>query len=383
MPTKLTKNLKLRAQNALFQTAHTTEYKTMKIALIHEYLTNFAGSEQVLLALHELYPEAPIYTAFYNRKTCPQFQGADIRTSFLQRFPWQLEKLYIPLLPLAVEGYDLSEFDLVISDSHIAAKGVITKPETIHICYCHTPIRYAWSPEVDNRASKNFLARLASHYLRLWDSYAVKRVDYWLANSNYVARRIRKYYHSPSTVIYPPVTIQPTQKNEKPQDYFVLFGRLIAYKKADIVIKAFNKLGKRLKVIGRGPELQRLKKLAKSNVEFISDYLPYSELQEIFCRSSAMIFPAEEDFGIVMVEQMAAGRPVIAYRAGGALDIVVAGKTGEFFNEQSIEAIVAAVAEFKPLSYDTKVIRAHASTFNPTVFKRKILAFVKEKLEKR
>ncbi len=357
---------------------------TMKIALVHEYLTTFAGSEQVLLALHELYPEAPIYTAIYNPEKCPQFRTADIRTSFLQKFPQATTKhqRYIPLLPLAVEGYDLSGYDVVISDSHIAAKGIITKPETIHICYCHTPIRYAWSPEVDPRASGSPIRRFANHYLRLWDAAAAERVDYWLANSNYIARRIQKYYRVPSTVIYPPVDVYSFHLEPKQEDYFVFFSRLIDYKKPNIVIEAFNKMGKRLIVMGKGPEKERLQAFAHKNIEFLG-YVSDKTLRDVFAKAQALIFPAEEDFGITMVEAMAAGRPVIAYNAGAAPEIITPGKTGELLASQSVEAIIEAVADWQPMRYDSKAIREAALRYDRSVFKKQIENFVNEKFSKR
>lgn len=347
----------------------------MKIALVHEYLTNFAGSEQVLLALSELYPEAPIYTAMHYRDKCPQFNHCDVQTSFLQGFPKAKEKVYIPLLPLAVEGYDLADYDVVISDSHVAAKGVITKPETVHISYCHTPIRYAWSREVDVRASGSPLRRFAAHYLRLWDSFAAERVDYWLANSHYIAQRIKKYYRSDATVIYPPVDVQSFTFSSAVGEYFVFFSRLINYKRPDIVVEAFNKLGKRLLVLGRGPEAEKLRAMAKPNIEFLG-YQTDAAIREIFAHAQALIFPAEEDFGIVQVEAMAAGRPVIAYNAGAAREIIVPGKTGELFDEQTATAIIAAVARFDPMRYDRKEIRRHALAFDRSVFKRKVRQFV-------
>lgn len=349
----------------------------MKIALVHEYLTTFAGSEQVLLALHELYPEAPIFTAMYYPEKCPQFRDADVRTSFLQRFPKGKEKVYIPLLPLAVEGFDLSEYDVIISDTHIATKGIIAKPGTLHITYCHTPIRYAWSPEVDPRASGSWLRRFANHYLRLWDTYASKRVDHWIANSSYIASRIEKYYRRPATVIHPPVdlaALQPT--GERVDDYYVFSSRLIDYKFPDRVVEAFNRLGKKLIVLGRGPMLEQLQAVAKPNITFIPEFISYQRMSEIFSQASAMVFPAEEDFGILMVEMMACGRPVIAYKAGGATDIVKPGKTGEFMNGQSVEAIMEAVAAFQPMRYDRDTIRKHAMSFDRTKFKEKMAAFV-------
>lgn len=352
----------------------------MKVALVHEYLTNFAGSEQVLLAFQELFPEAPIFTAIHDPEQCPQFNKADIRTSFLQKWPGakRYYKYYIPLLPLAVESYDLSQYDLVISDCHIAAKGVITKPDTVHICYCHTPIRYAWSPEVDPRGSKSWLARLASHYLRIWDVLAARRVDHWIANSGYIAARIKKYYRASATVIHPPVDIKalPFDSSAPIEDYYILFGRLIDYKRPDLAIEAFNQLGKRLIVVGRGPMLKQLQKMAKPNIEFRTEFLPYNAIAKLFASAAAMIFPVEEDFGLAMVDMLACGRPVIAYNVGGARDIIKPGLTGEFFSQQSAAAIKKVVADFDPMRYDRKAIRAIAMSFDRQLFKDKIMSYI-------
>ncbi len=362
----------------------------MKIALVHDYLINFSGAEQVLLALHELYPSAPIYTAIYNKESCPQFNDATVHTSFLQTWPLAKTKYrqYIPLLPLANESYDLSAYDVVISDCHIATKGVITKPETIHISYCHTPIRYAWLSHIDPRASGSFMpwlspiARAAAHYLRIWDSLAADRVDHWVANSKYIANRIDKYYRKTAKVIYPPVNVEAFEISEKIEDYYVFCSRLIDYKLPDIVIDAFNILGKKLIVIGRGPMAEQLKAKAMPNVKIMTEYLPNSQLAVIFSHASAMIFPAEEDFGIVMVEMMAAGRPVIAYHLGGASEIVIPGKTGELFTLQTPEAIIKAVAAFDPMGYDGKVIREHALKYDRSAFKKQLEEYIDTVIKK-
>lgn len=350
----------------------------MKVALVHEYLTNFSGSEQVLLSLHQMFPSAPIFTAIYDPANCPQFNKATVYTSFLQKFPRFLAKAFIPLLPLAVEGYDLSDYDLIISDSHIAAKGVITKVGAVHICYCHTPIRYAWSSEIDPRANRNWLGRLASHYLRIWDFYASQRVDYFIANSNGVAQRIKKFYRRDSVIIHPPVNTQlfKAPLNNEIGDYYILYGRLIDYKKPDLVIKAFNKLGIKLIVLGRGPMLAKLQSLAGKNIEFLDRFLPTEQLAKLLAGAKAMVFLAEEDFGISMVDVMACGRPVLAYKAGGAIDIVKPGLTGEFIEEQTVSAIVKAVENFDPLRYDKNVIQAQANRFDEQIFKQKIADFI-------
>lgn len=359
----------------------TTPKQKPRVALVHEYLTNYAGSEQVLLALHELFPEAPIYTALYYPDRVRQFAGANIRVSFLQRWPRFLEKVITPLLPLAVESYDLSSYDLVISDSHIAAKGVITKPETVHICYCHAPTRYAWSPALDPRANKSFLHRLAAHYLRLWDWAASKRVDYWIANSNYIAGRIKKYYRAEATVIHPPVAIDQLKPLEgEIKNYYVLFSRLIDYKRPELVVQAFNRLGKKLIVLGRGSMLPELKAIAEPNIEFIDQFLPIDRLNKVLGEAAGIVYPAEEDFGIAMVDAMACGRPVLAYGVGGARDIIEPGINGQFFNEQSVDSIVEAVGKFQPLSYDKAKIRSRAEQFSRDIFKARISRYIEDKL---
>lgn len=346
----------------------------MNIALVHDWLTNMAGAEKVLLELTKIYPDAPIYTSVFDPKGSKAFANKKVVTSFLQKFPLVKKKreLLIPFTPFVFEQFNLDKYDVVISNNSFPSKGVLTKPDTIHICYCHTPARYLWEPEVDDRASNGFFSGLrkkTAHNLRIWDRVAADRVDYYFANSKYIAERIKKYYEHDSKVIYPPVDVDKFKiaKKEDIGDYFLFVSRLVPYKKCDLVIEAFNDLGLPLKVIGRGPERNRLIKMAKENIEFLG-FLSDEELRRYYARAKAFIFAAEEDFGIVPVEAMAAGRPVIAYGAGGVLETVVENKTGIFFKEQTPQCLIEAVRSFKGEEFDPKEIRNQAEKFSTKRF---------------
>ncbi len=357
----------------------------MKIAIVCDWLTNFAGSEQVVKALHELYPEAPIYTSVYNPAKMPEFKDAKIITSFIQKIPKSKTRhqAMFPLMPLAFEQFDFSGFDVVISSSHSCAKGIITKPQTLHICYCHTPTRYLWSNyhEYKKESNFNFLINKTipslTNYLRMWDILASDRVDKFIANSHFTARRIKKYYNKDSEVIYPPCDTGNFKPSTKIENYFLTVSRLIPYKRIDIIVKAFNDLKLPLKIVGRGPEFKKLKKIAKLNIEFLDEFTN-ENLREVYSRARAFVFAAEEDFGIVPLEAMAAGRPVIAYKSGGALESVIEGITGTFFEKQTTQCLSDTVKKFRAENYNPKVIRQHALTFDKAIFKRKIKDFVEK-----
>lgn len=358
----------------------------MKIALVHDWLSNIGGAEQVLLSLSQLFPEAPIFTSVYNQTEISQFKDKKIYTSFIQKLPFGQKKpqLYLSFMPYVFENFDLSEFDLVISDCHACSKGVLTKPETLHICYCHTPIRYIWLPWIDPRLSRNWIKKFISHKLRIWDFQAASRVDRFVANSKTVAERIKKYYRREAKVIYPPVEtkhFQPLKSLNKLGNYYLLVSRLVAYKKIDIVIEAFNKLGLPLKVIGSGPELSRLMKQAKKNIEFLGP-LSKEEVRQYYAAALAFVFPAEEDFGIVPIEAMASGRPVIAYKKGGVTESVLEGVTGEFFEKQQADSIIEVIKAFDPTKYNPLKIRKRAEEFDEKVFKEKFIKFIKEVQQK-
>jgi len=352
--------------------------ENLNIALVHEWITNVAGSEKVLLAMKELFPKAPIFTAVFDEKRAPIFKKFEIHTSFLQNIPFMKKsrELMIPLTPFAFEQFDLSKFDLVISSTTMAAKGVITKPGTIHVSYCHTPPRYLWEPQVDPRAKKGrfgWLRASISHKMRIWDRLAADRVDYFMANSKYIANRIKKYYKRDALVIYPPVDIECFKPIEDGNisDYYLFVSRLIDYKKCDLVIKAFNELNLPLKVIGYGPDEDALKNIANENIEFLGPKFG-AELNSYYCKAKAFVFAAEEDFGIVPVEAMAAGRPVIAYGVGGTGESVIDGKTGVLFPEQTVESLSEAVRKFEGLTFDSREIRRHAEKFSAARFKKEL-----------
>lgn len=360
----------------------------MKVALVHDWLTNLAGSERVLLALHELYPDAPIHTSVYLPEEFPDLEGAEVRTSFLQKVPGAKTRhqAFSLLRTVAFERFDLSAYDVVISSSHAEAKGVITRPETLHICYCYTPVRYYWSGYHHYLENPGFGALdpvvsavmpYVANYLRVWDRCAADRVDLFVAISRHVARRIGKYYRRDAEVIHPPVNTARFQLSSTVDDYFLLVGRLIPYKRADIAIEAFSRLGLPLKVAGTGSQLEPLRAMAGPNVEFLGR-VSDAELGELYSRCLALVFPPEEDFGIVPLEAMAAGRPVIAYRGGGAVETVVDGVTGAFFDRQDVPSLMEAVRGFDPGRFSPRQAREQAERFDVSVFKTRMSSLVND-----
>ncbi len=362
----------------------------MKVALVHDYLNQYGGAERVLEAFCQIFPKAPIYTLLYDKKrTGYAFETSRIQTSFLQKIPLlkSHHRPFLMLMPLAVEQFDLSQYDLVLSDSASYAKGVITSPKTLHICYCHTPIRYAWDdshryieefgyPDLVKKFIPFFM-----NYIRLWDEQAAQRVDQFIANSQFVAQRIKKYYHQDSEVIHPPVRANLFYLTDRVDNYFLMVGRFLPYKRFDLAIEAFNQLGWPLKIVGDGPERKKLQKKAKSNIEFVG-LVSDEKLKDYYAHCRAFIFPQEEDFGITAVEAMAAGRPVIAYQAGGALEIVQPGITGLFFKEQTADYLIETLRNFKLTDFDPGIIREKAMEFDQEKFKERIREFIKKRLEK-
>ncbi len=363
----------------------------MRIALVHDYLNQYGGAERVLEVFSELFPEAPIYTLFYDEKlTRGAFSGKDIRTSFLQKIPFsrKYHQVFPVLMPIAAESLDFSSYDVVLSDSASFAKGIITKPSTMHICYLHTLLRYAWDKSHEYlsefpmpRIMKAF-APFVLTYLRMWDKDASTRPDAYLTNSHFVRSRIQKYYGVDAEVIHPSVDtklfngeVSPSESNS--EDYFLMVGRLTPYKRFNLAIEVFNTLGWKLKIIGDGPEKKRLQRMAKNNIEFLGT-AGDETLREQYAGSRAVVFPQEEDFGIVPLEAMASGKPVIAFHAGGALESVREGETGVFFNEPTAESLERALREFDPNTFDSDKIKEHARTFDKEVFKTRIKEFVEE-----
>ncbi len=362
----------------------------MRIALVHDYLVQCGGAERVLQCFMDLYPEAPVFTIVYNKEaTHGIFEGRDIRVSWLQKWPLasNYHRIFPLLMPLAVEQFDFSNYDIVLSDSASFSKGIITSPKTLHICYMHTPMRYAWDDCQKYTQEFNFtsiikrLVPFFMNYVRIWDKVSADRPDKIIANSNFVKRRIKKYYRRNSEVIYPPVNFRNFGISRGQGDYFLMVGRLIAYKKFDIAIEAFNKSGLKLKIIGRGPEMKRLKKMAKENIEFLGRVAD-EELGKYYSQCRAFIFPQEEDFGIVAIEALASGRPVIAYNGGDIPEHIENGRTGIFFNRQTADDICSAVGKFDEVQFDPEHIRSTAQKFDKEQFKARIREYIEREFAK-
>ncbi len=361
----------------------------MRVALVHDYLSQDGGAERVLKALAEMYPEAPIFVLFYDKEKIPTcLADRDLRPTFLQYLPFAVShyRLYLSLMPYATERHDLSDFDVVISSTSAFAKGLLTGPETLHLSYCHTPTRFLWTDthsyieELNyNQLIKSLLPPLISR-LRAWDQMSSQRVDHFIANSENVRRRIQKYYRREAEVIYPPVDTHLFQISPTLSDYYLAGGRLVSYKRYDLVIKVFNRLGWPLKIFGEGPAEEKLKEMAGANIEFagkVSD----EEKAALFSQCLAFIHPQVEDFGITAAEAMAAGRPVVALASGGALETVVEGVTGKFFGEQSWESLFDTLLHFNPMAFEPEKIRQRALQFNVAGFKQKIANFVDNQWE--
>jgi glycosyltransferase involved in cell wall biosynthesis len=361
----------------------------MKVALVHDYLNQMGGAERVVIALHEIFPDAPIYTSIYDpARVDPVFQKMDIRTSFMQNLPMVTKhhQPYLPLYPFAMEKFDLRGYDLVLSSSSAFGKGVITRPETMHICYCHTPMRWCWNYE--EYVEREHLGRVARTVLpflitklRTWDQISAMRVDHFIANSPIVADRIRKYYRREAIYIPPPVeasrfAFDPTTEAE---NYFLILSRLVPYKRVDLAIEACNQLQLPLVIIGDGRDLPRLRRIAGPTIRFLGK-LPDQEVLHYYSHCRAFIFPGEEDFGITPLEAQACGRPVIAYGAGGALATIVDGVTGTFFHEQTVESLTAALASFNEHTFNPFIVHNHALEFDVSRFRRRILQFVGAKM---
>ena len=346
-----------------------------RVAIVHEWLTVPGGSENVVLAMLELFPQAELFTSVYDPAPWPaRLRDRPVHASFLDRIPGARRhyQRLLPLMNAAFESFDLSGFDLVISSSHACAKNVLTGPLTPHLCYCHTPMRYAWDPSflagerlgpAGRAAATALLPRL-----RRQDALAASRPDTYLANSRYVAARIAKFYRREATVLHPPVAVDALLETPRaPEDYYLCFGRLVPYKRVDLAIAACRRLGRRLKVAGAGREAARLRALAGGGVEFLGR-VPDADVPALLAGARALLFPGEEDFGVVPVEAQAAGTPVIAYGVGGVRDSVVDGATGLFFAEQSADALADAIRRFEARRWEPAIARANARAFAPERF---------------
>jgi glycosyltransferase involved in cell wall biosynthesis len=357
----------------------------MKVAIVHYWWLSNRGGEAVVAALAELYPHADLFVhvcdeALVRDTLGPAFKGRII-TSFISRLPGAKKhyQKYLPFMPMALEQLDLSAYDLVLSSESGPAKGVVTRPDAVHICYCHSPMRYVWDMyhEYVSRAGRTVrtLFPFIAHWLRVWDRVSADRVDVFVANSSFIAARIRKFYRREAEIIYPPVSTDSFSHTRERGDYYLCLGQLVAYKRADIAVDAFNRLQLPLVVIGEGEIFDELKQRAGANVKLLGRQ-PFSVVKEHLERCKGLIFPGVEDFGIVPVEAMASGAPVIAYGRGGALDTVVDGKTGVLFHEQTIEALLDAVRQVETgaVQFDRDVLRQHAQSFDKDIFKQRIRA---------
>jgi len=354
----------------------------MKVALVYDWVDKFGGAERVLQALHEIYPEAPLFTSVFNLEKAPWAKDFKVIPSFLNKLPLAnvYHEFYPWLMPLAFESFDFSDFDLVISVTSAQGKGIITKPSTYHLCYCLTPTRYLFSSH-DQYFKNKFLKFLVSpvlNYLLNWDKVAAQRPDRYVAISENVRKRIKKYYYRDSDLIYPPVDLKKfyPDKNKK-GDYFLVVSRLVPYKKVDLVVQAFNSLGLPLKIVGVGSQLGSLRRQANNNVEFLGQ-LTDKRLLSYYQNCRAVIFPTDEDFGLVPLEAQACGKPVIAFGAGGALETVKQGITGTFFYPQTAEALVKEIKKFKPEIYKSENCCQNAENFSQDNFKKNFKDLVKK-----
>ena len=360
----------------------------MKVAIACSWLNQYGGAERVLEIVHGMFPDAPIYTSIYWPEALPDaYRDWDIRTSFLDKWPLvkRHHQPFLPLYPLAFKYLDLRGYDVVLNITSAFAHGIITSPDTLHICYCLTPARFLW--DYEKYILREELGRLARWalpplvtWLRIWDRLAADRVDRFVAISRAVQARIEKIYRRPSEIIYPPVHVPEVKSSLDAGDYFLSLGRLVPYKRVDLAIQAFNHLGLPLHIVGEGRDYERLKNMAKPNISFLGR-LSDEEARGAYARCRAFLFPGEEDFGITPLEAQAAGRPVIAFASGGALDTVVDGETGVFFGEQTPESLLDAIARFERTGFDPCAIRRHARQFSVERFTRKLGAYIATEYE--
>lgn len=363
----------------------------MKIALIHDWYYTNGGAEKVIKALSKTFPDCEHFALFDVMSDTDKLNllnTTKVNTTFIQKMPFisKFHRKYLQLYPYAIEQLDLRSFDLIISSSSAVAKGVLTNSNQVHICYCHSPMRYAWDlyhqylSESKFGFLSGFYAKYVLHKLRLWDVISANRVDYFISNSEYISQRIKKIYRRDSTVIYPPVNVNYFNIIENPsRDYYFTASRMVPYKKIDLIVEAFAKNGKKIIVAGDGPELKKIKAKANSNVTFIG-HIANEKLKQYLQNAKAFVFAAEEDFGIIPVEAQACGTPVIAYGKGGVLETVIENQTGIFFEKQTPESLNQAIDKFENMSFETTQIRENALRFSEDRFMEEIKLFIEDKL---
>lgn len=374
-------------------TAMNSSTSKRRIAIVHDWLPVYGGAERVLEQMLKVYPEADVFSLIdaLDDESRKFLNGKPVKTSFVQKLPGG-KKYYrhcFPLMPLAIEQFDFSGYDMVITSSYAFAKGIITGPRQLHLCYCHSPIRYAWDLQNQylkeskmDRGPLTWLVRSMLHFIRMWDSRTAAGVDAFMANSRFIARRIEKVYRRNAAVVYPPVNIERFDTCHEKKNYYVTASRLVPYKRMDLIIEAFNGMPEReLVVIGDGPELPKLKRMAGPNVKVLG-WQPQAVLKEHLEQARGFVFGGEEDFGIILLEAQACGTPVIAYGRGGALETVVENRTGLFFGEQSAESLQGAIEEFETREWNANTCRSNAERFSTKIFRDRFQQFVESEWER-
>ena len=363
-----------------------------RVALVHDWLTGMRGGEKVLEVFCELFPQATIFSTIHNQGAMsPAIEQMKIKTTFIQNLPLKEKKYrhYLPLMPLAIESFDFSGFDFILSTSVAVAKGALPSNNALHICYCNTPMRYIWDQyeEYFGKGRAGLITRAAmamvAPYLRRWDVRTCSRVHYFISNSHNVAERVSRIYHRSSDVIYPPVSTELFTVSDHDEGYYLIVSALVPYKRVDLALEAFNRLGERLLVVGSGPERKKLEKMSNKNIEFLG-WQSDENLAKLYAGCRALIFPGVEDFGIVPLEAMASGKPVVAFGRGGALETIVAdgaSPTGVFFYEQTVDALLGAIHVLGNTTFDPYAIRRHTGKFDRKIFKQQIAEYIQRRFE--
>ena len=366
-----------------------TSHRDLRVALVHDWLTGMRGGEKCLEVICELFPDAPIYTLLHIKGAMsPLIESKEIHTSVVQRFPLveQKYRMYLPAFPFAIESFDFSDYDILISTSHCVAKGAIPKSNALHICYCFTPMRYVYEmyDEYFGKGQAGIVTRIAMSFiaplLRRWDKKTSVRVQHFIAISDHVRKRIVRHYRREAEIVFPPVDAERFQLSVKDDGYYLIVSALVPYKRVDLAIQAFNKNGARLIVVGKGPDETKLRRVAGSTIEFVG-WKSDDELARLYAGCKALVFPGEEDFGIVPLEAMACGKPVIAYGKGGVLETVQEGISGVFFPDQTAEALENALKRAASVHFDPKKIRDCALQFSRDIYKDKMKKLIDRKIE--